>query len=416
MDIETDNGFIYTTGYFVDTIDFDMDAGADKLISVGRAETFLAKYDMNGNYIWVKSLKPFTDKSVNYSTDILVREGKIFLTGYYADSIDMDPSAASNKLVIRPSGSPGPKKDGMYLGCYDVSGNFLWSRDLVQSGKAMVREDFYHNSPSLCMNSQKEIIVAGSFMDTSRFGTTKLYSNWEATFAAKYTGTGVFKSAIQLSFTDSVFTGCRLWDVKCDKNDNICVTGDFQGLVNFIAPLSPAGRIKASVYVDFYVGVYNPSGKLLWFKQSTSIASPGTLSNTSGHAIGFDAHDCIYISGRTGNSAIFDTSMKSTPYKNSNSFLVKYSNKGLPLRTEQDTRFAKNVCVYPNPMNNQLYIKDTQPNTTILLYNTSGQLVLSDICKSDKADINVSAFQPGCYFLILKDKNAIIGSYPLIKN
>jgi hypothetical protein len=49
-------GNVYTTGYFIDTVDFDPGTGSmTNLSAVGGKDSFIQKLDANGNFVWAKS-------------------------------------------------------------------------------------------------------------------------------------------------------------------------------------------------------------------------------------------------------------------------------------------------------------------------------------------------------------------------
>ena len=51
-----DLGFVYTTGFFKDTVDFDPNNGVMNLTSAGDRDAFVQKLDQFGNLIWVKKV------------------------------------------------------------------------------------------------------------------------------------------------------------------------------------------------------------------------------------------------------------------------------------------------------------------------------------------------------------------------
>jgi hypothetical protein len=49
------DGNVYTTGYFIDTVDFDPGPDSMKISAVGLWDSFIQKLDANGNFLWAKS-------------------------------------------------------------------------------------------------------------------------------------------------------------------------------------------------------------------------------------------------------------------------------------------------------------------------------------------------------------------------
>lgn len=84
------NNYIYTTGGFSGTVDFNPDEGVFNLICFGQSDIFLEKYDASGNFIWVKQMG---GSSYEIGTS-LVKDysGSIYLGGTYYGTVDFDPN------------------------------------------------------------------------------------------------------------------------------------------------------------------------------------------------------------------------------------------------------------------------------------------------------------------------------------
>ncbi len=89
-------GNIYTSGVFVDTIDFDPGNGIYNLVSVGSQDIFIQKLDSAGNFIWAKSMGAgFSDEGLSISLDA---SGNIFTTGHFRGPADFDPGSGTYYL------------------------------------------------------------------------------------------------------------------------------------------------------------------------------------------------------------------------------------------------------------------------------------------------------------------------------
>jgi len=91
------SGNVYTTGYYNGTVDFDPGAGTVNLVSAGSVDIFVSKSDAAGNFIWAKSMGG-TGIDVGYSIAIDA-PGNVYTTGYFQQTSDFDPSAATASLV-----------------------------------------------------------------------------------------------------------------------------------------------------------------------------------------------------------------------------------------------------------------------------------------------------------------------------
>ncbi len=85
---------LYTTGCFAGAIDFDPAMATNFLVTSGGFDVFVSKLDLDGNYIWAK--KAGGAESEN-PTAIAVdpASGNVFVTGYFTDTTDFDPSVES---------------------------------------------------------------------------------------------------------------------------------------------------------------------------------------------------------------------------------------------------------------------------------------------------------------------------------
>ncbi|MEQ8907935.1 MAG: SBBP repeat-containing protein [Vicingaceae bacterium] len=90
------SGNVYSTGRFVGTVDFDPGAGTANLSSSGLAglrDVFVQKLDPSGNFLWAKS---FGGSSNDEPRSITVdASGNVYTLGYFQDTIDFDPGAAT---------------------------------------------------------------------------------------------------------------------------------------------------------------------------------------------------------------------------------------------------------------------------------------------------------------------------------
>ena len=89
-----DNNYIYTIGEFSNTADFD----TAKITSYGDLDVYIAKYDLNGNLIWIKTIGG--DDSERVGGIALAKDGHIYVTGYF-NSYTL---IIGNKPLLNPPG------------------------------------------------------------------------------------------------------------------------------------------------------------------------------------------------------------------------------------------------------------------------------------------------------------------------
>ncbi|MBP6390536.1 MAG: T9SS type A sorting domain-containing protein [Flavobacteriales bacterium] len=124
---------IYICGSYQGTnVDFDPGAGVAYLTSsAGSTDVFMAKYDVNGNFIWAKSIGSTAGDVAN---DVQVDgSGNVYLLGNYTGTVDFDPGAPTcNRTAM--GGADG------FMAKYDPNGNMLWANSIGSTGVEDFRE------------------------------------------------------------------------------------------------------------------------------------------------------------------------------------------------------------------------------------------------------------------------------------
>ena len=85
-------GYIYSSGNFAGTTDFDLGTKVSNLSASGGDDIYISKYDSTGNYIWARKIGGISQDIVN--TIVLDQSVNIYLTGSFYDSCDFDPGTS----------------------------------------------------------------------------------------------------------------------------------------------------------------------------------------------------------------------------------------------------------------------------------------------------------------------------------
>jgi hypothetical protein len=84
---------VFITGSYNLTANFDQSSSASSITSVGISDIFLAAYDSNNNFLWVKSIGGTSiDDSYSVCSDV---NNNIYIGGRYNLTVDFDPSSSS---------------------------------------------------------------------------------------------------------------------------------------------------------------------------------------------------------------------------------------------------------------------------------------------------------------------------------
>ena len=254
--------FIYLTGNFSGTGDLDPGPGQAIFTSTGNNDAFIAKYDINGNYIWgfllQGSVLPCNGVSLG-----LTANRDLIASGIFQQTIDLDPSA--NTANVTSSGNYD-----VYLARYSPAGNFIWGFKI--GGNQVDEVKRINIAPS------GDILVAGLFSGTVDFDPSANSSSQSSNgnrdiFVASYSDSG----NLNWVKTYGGSSNDEARSVYVDENNNIYVTGYFQNTADF----NPGGSSTyTAVGGDIFVLSLSANGNYRW-----SFPAGGT---------GFDAGNVVF--------------------------------------------------------------------------------------------------------------------------
>lgn len=110
------SGNVYTTGHFLETVDFDPGLDSLMITSLGERDIFIQKLDTAGNLVWIKRMGGISFAQANAIA--LDKEGNIHSTGFYRETVDFDPNAGVFNLTTDGA--------GMYIQKLNSAGDLIW--------------------------------------------------------------------------------------------------------------------------------------------------------------------------------------------------------------------------------------------------------------------------------------------------
>lgn len=359
--------FIYLAGKYTNTIDFDPSTNSSDLTSANGSfeAAFMAKYDLNGNHISSKSIDGETDlrfTSISFSnnqllvsgnfsgavdfdpstnalnlssnggTDIFIAKystlfipqwaynigginndtcfsstvnssGELIITGNYSNSVDFDPSSASNILINSSTAN------NTYIAKYSTSGGLIWAKDIQakMSGSQS-------STPIIVCDASNNLIVAGVFNVTSDFDPSTATASLTASgsFVAKYDTNGNYIWAKKLTSTTNkgiIYDGATT---------NVTVFGTFTSTSDF-DPGTAVYNLDTTTGTNYFAS-YDTNGNFVYAKN---------IQPTITNIINID-FEGIYLTGNFSGSADFDPSTGVlTQYSLlTNGFIGKYDTTG----------------------------------------------------------------------------------------
>lgn len=124
-----DDGNVFVTGVFADTVDFDPGPAVVEIASVEDLDMFVTKYNTDGDLVWARSI----GGPVNQRGDAIAldADANILLTSGYPSGTDFDPNAG----VVTANAWP----NDLYLLKLDSASNFQWVRTVGETSNQYTR-------------------------------------------------------------------------------------------------------------------------------------------------------------------------------------------------------------------------------------------------------------------------------------
>jgi hypothetical protein len=371
-DVVMDNfGNLYTTGFFEGTVDFDPGAGAVNLSSVGSRDFFIAKYDNLGQLIWAKGIGGGSHEHAR--SIALDASGNIFIAGDYNGLVDFDPGVGFSFKDVKGASD-------IFVAKYDSQGNFIWAKtfggvgiescrdmsldafgNLIITGVYQGTSDFDPNGGVISMTSAGQfdafllkldvsgnyvwaksiqsansnyvnqvivdhignINIVGDFQGIADFDPSNATFSMttignKSAFFAKYSPQGQFINATMIG--GSGFEIGKA--IAVDLQDNIYITGDFRGVVDF-DPSGSTHFVTSSGIRDIFVAKYTTQGELVW---ANKIGGTGDDQAT---AITLDNNNEVFVAGYFNGSMTLSNLKTFTSAGNTDIILARYNSDGL---------------------------------------------------------------------------------------
>lgn len=278
------NGDVYVTGYFRDTIDFDPGLGDNILASNGNRDCFIAKYSPAGGLVWAGKVG---GKNWDQGWGITIDNfGHVYVTGTFIDTADFDPGPGVFQMVA-PNSSSDP-----FILKLDTGGNFIWAKQFTGTNGDV--------GYSIATDTVGNVFVGGAFRDTVDFdpgaGVFTLGTNFfDDAYIAKLDSNGNFIWAKQ--FAGNSNQTC--YDIATDLSGSVIATGSFQSTTDF-DPNAGTFNLTAGV-VDVFVLKLDANGNLVW---ANDIGSGATTN--LGRSVVVDSSGNSYSTGYFDGSQDFD--------------------------------------------------------------------------------------------------------------
>lgn len=290
--VSTDNfGSVYVTGSFSDTGHFDnitVLAHPSPGYLAPLSDGFVSKLDVQGNFVWVRQIG---GASADYATSIASdpTSSGLIVTGTFYDTVQINTITGPVTLI-----NTNVDNQSVFICKLDTSGNFLWAKQLGGDSGSLAY-------PSLCLDAQGNILLAGTFGGTVDFdpGIGAVNLSGSGMFVCKLNPQGGFYWAkAAQGLTDGGFPYPPA--ITVDREGSVYTTGNFAHRVDF-----DPGQDTADLYAthpygsDIFVCKWNASGDFEWvkgFNRTTADSLWNGIGNT-GNAISVDYAGNVFTAG-----------------------------------------------------------------------------------------------------------------------
>jgi hypothetical protein len=281
------SGNVFFTGDFTQSVDFDPSfAGVTSVTSAGQNDIYIMKLDAAGNFAWARNFGSiYMDFGNKLALDL---SGNVYITGEYDGTIDFDPGPSVFNLTAPNSAVFVLKLNG--------SGNFVWAKSFnsaASSSAAFGR--------AIALDASNNVYTFGTYGGTIDFdpngGISNLISGggFNDLFVSKLDPNGNFLWA--KSMTGILEKNAT--SIVIDKQNEVIMTGNFRGTVNFNPNGTNNFTSKASSY-DAYINRFNASGAYI----STTVFGGKAIDVVN--ALAVDAANTLYMVGAYNDTVNFN--------------------------------------------------------------------------------------------------------------
>lgn len=391
ISLDPTTGDVYTTGWFMGTLDFDPGPGVFNLTS-NQDNSFILKLDSDGNFLWARS---FNSSTPTRGFSIVIdNSGAVYSAGGFEGTADFDPgSGVFNLTAINGA--------DIYISKLDASGNFISVLTVGGAGTEYAID--LKLDPT-----NGDIYAAGSFDGTVDFdpsaGTYNLTSNsnglyeWDS-YIFKLNGSGGFEWAKSVGGLEIDRMAYLALDVT-SENKGVYATGTFGGTVDF-DPGANVNNLTSAGNEDAYLLKLDlNSGDFIWAKSfgGTGEDTPVTMA--------IDNSGDLYLTGYFYSPTLsFETTNGTITFSNPgdypDAFIVKLDNM---INSGVETIVQESgILIYPNPANDVLVV--SFPNMTdkevrINITDLTGKIVYTATpTQTERLEINTANLAEGVYFI-----------------
>ncbi|MBK8416775.1 MAG: SBBP repeat-containing protein [Bacteroidetes bacterium] len=402
-----DNGNIYFTGIFRDTLDFDPGTGIYNLVAVSSSyDAFVSKLDGVGNFIWAKQ---FSGAGLDHASVIETdATGNILVGGYFEQTTDFDSGIGIYNLSVTGT------RD-IFILKLENDGDFIWAKQIGGFLDVYIR--------SIEVDHPGNIYILGVFNSANvDFDPGQGIFNLSPTglndgFVSKLDASGNFVWAQVIGSENE-----EVYAITLDASTNIYIGGTFIGTGDFDPGVGVA-NLTATGYPDMFIQKISqcvlPSAIITPVGSTTFCVGQSVLLNTnSGTGLTYQwKRNGVSISGATTSSYIATTPGKYTVYVSDLSPCTSVSNSisvnvpCIPIGPNHDRTILNSefesppLQIFPNPGSGLFTVESASGQLQV--FNSIGSLILSVALFDGVNTFDISKFSDGIYFVTIKTGESV---------
>ena len=286
--LDTDSsGNVIVSGYFTGPCDF----GGGAINSVNSGDTFLAKYDSRGGYLWAIRAGGSSANGTQVGQLVVDHSDEIVMTGWTTGSGDMGGVRFN-----------GLGSNDIFLVKYSATGAARWSKSF--GGGAQDR------GKGVAIDSLNNIVLTGLLGDNATLGSGTLMGG--GVFLSKYSPGGI--TLWSENFPAPTGGSITLENgnaVAVDGADNIAITGAVVGDANLGGGVLP--MTSGDYNNNTYIAEYTSGGSPLWSTRFPNLIPSNYPGFNSGKAIGTETDGSVMLFGVFSDSINLGTGVLTNP-------------------------------------------------------------------------------------------------------
>ncbi len=364
-----------------------------EIISRGKQDVFLVKYNDDGDEQWISTLGTSNNESIKEL--IVDEEGNAFIVVRLEDS--KKSSAKRNKIYK-----------------FNSAGHLLWSSDIILENpidfdiRKVVRYDNKINILVYCASKNFMVVYDNEGNKVREVPLTK--TNKLLSFAID-NGKNIYAVGVGLN-TRQITNYFVIYKIN-SKDGNIV----WEKRYNNAQPFKPK-NIQIRFDELYITGAYKEhlnsiGSKVLIFDESGSYISERTFSGENQNRINkvLIKGDQFYLAGQFYKEMEFNKTKTISSVDKIDSYI---DIQKILLNEDEDLKiYSENAKIYPNPNNGEFYISNIESVLKIIIYDQHGRLVLKrETIKNPR--ITIKGLESAIYNVALHMKNGEINFLKLI--